>query len=619
MAYSNTTYTGNGATTDFAVPFPYLLKAHVQASVNSVPTAFTWVSAGVLRISPAPAVGATVVLARNSNRTARITEFTNSASLDEATLDKDSDQLMFVAQEAFDQAGTQSYFTADANGDRVRNVADPVLATDAVNKQFLTAFVSALPGSGSDIRPLNNVSATAFTGNNEFTGFLKVKGASFTGDNVATKDILDLNKGLAIFNLTNNAAQIGYGHATQVRRSTGYGLIVGAQLDAIGLDTYEGFVFGTAIEAIHMKGAKGHGVGLESSVVNLNSNPTKYAKIALDLVFKNREDFATTGGDVSGGFGIAGDGTGGNSYNMNTWAIQLSSQTRSDAGATYVGWNRGFRLTDGWGDVAKASAYDNALPYSPGDYVVSGGHVFICTERTTAGTVTSNTAFWSDLGVGTERGAIAIDLSSYGATTASRMVAALKLRGGAKMLWDTEEHISSRFDYVNGIWKLDNDAAQRFGVAVSTGDILINGALRVLGTQSAVSAHRNLAGQALSAGLWTQVAMTTEEYDSRNEFNPGSGIFTATVAGYHDVTWQLQTDGGSTTGGTLYAGVYKNGVLYRANSVVCTATKSDTALVVCRPLLNVGDTIATYGYSPSSTCNITGEPGGTYLFISKRS
>ena len=59
--YSRSNYTGDGAITQRAVSFPFLLRAHVKVYLDDVETtAFTWLHDGLINITTAPANGVNV-------------------------------------------------------------------------------------------------------------------------------------------------------------------------------------------------------------------------------------------------------------------------------------------------------------------------------------------------------------------------------------------------------------------------------------------------------------------------------------------------------------------------------------------------------------------------------
>ena len=60
MAYSYTTYTGNGSTTQYAVAFGYIRREHVLATVAGSAATFTWVNSSLIQMDTAPANGAAV-------------------------------------------------------------------------------------------------------------------------------------------------------------------------------------------------------------------------------------------------------------------------------------------------------------------------------------------------------------------------------------------------------------------------------------------------------------------------------------------------------------------------------------------------------------------------------
>ena len=72
MAYSYTTYTGDGSTTDYAVVFPYLDTDHVNLTVDGVSVSFSWVNSGTVRAAVAPANATVVRVSRSTSRDARI-------------------------------------------------------------------------------------------------------------------------------------------------------------------------------------------------------------------------------------------------------------------------------------------------------------------------------------------------------------------------------------------------------------------------------------------------------------------------------------------------------------------------------------------------------------------
>lgn len=102
MAYSYTTYTGDGSTTDYAVVFPYLDTDHVNLTVDGVSVSFSWVNSGTVRAAVAPANATVVRVSRSTSRGARIKSYADLQMLNMEDMNADALQLFYVAQEAFD-------------------------------------------------------------------------------------------------------------------------------------------------------------------------------------------------------------------------------------------------------------------------------------------------------------------------------------------------------------------------------------------------------------------------------------------------------------------------------------------------------------------------------------
>ena len=135
------TYTGNGSTTGYAIPFSYIASSHIKAFINNVATTAFTVSGSTLTFSSAPANSAVIRIERQTPTDARLVDFTDGSVLTEADLDQSADQNFFIAQETSD--ANQSAMTIDtddkfdAQSKVIKNVANPVNNNDAVNKTYL--------------------------------------------------------------------------------------------------------------------------------------------------------------------------------------------------------------------------------------------------------------------------------------------------------------------------------------------------------------------------------------------------------------------------------------------------------------------------------------------------
>jgi hypothetical protein len=103
MANSYVEYTGNAVTNLFSVPFPYLDKAHVKASVNGVDAVFRWESPNTVTIIPTPANGATVFISRNTPKDTPLIDFQDGVILTETDLDISFLQNFYLCQELTDK------------------------------------------------------------------------------------------------------------------------------------------------------------------------------------------------------------------------------------------------------------------------------------------------------------------------------------------------------------------------------------------------------------------------------------------------------------------------------------------------------------------------------------
>ena len=147
MAYSYIEYVGDGSTKTFNIPFTYLKQADVKVYVGGVDTAFTFTSASVVSLATAPASGVVVRLARTTDASARAVDFQDGSVLSEEDLDKSADQVFKIAQEAIDRANESVVKDPDglfsANNLRIKNLANPVNAQDAVTKSWAESGMSS--------------------------------------------------------------------------------------------------------------------------------------------------------------------------------------------------------------------------------------------------------------------------------------------------------------------------------------------------------------------------------------------------------------------------------------------------------------------------------------------
>ncbi|MBH3413653.1 phage tail fiber protein [Pseudomonas putida] len=144
MAYTPYSYVqlkADGATTNFPFNFPYLDTAHIQVSVDTVVTAFTWVDSYTIKIASAPTAGGVVEIRRITPKDSAIVSFQDGSTLLEADLDLMVTYNLYCAQEAYDGTQASIHLTADGvwdgQGVRGTDFADPVDAQDLMTLNYM--------------------------------------------------------------------------------------------------------------------------------------------------------------------------------------------------------------------------------------------------------------------------------------------------------------------------------------------------------------------------------------------------------------------------------------------------------------------------------------------------
>lgn len=145
------TYTANGSVTSFAFPFRVIKQSdlYVYANGVQVSTGFTVSginnpSGGNVVFTVAPANGTLIRLQRGTSLD-RATDYVEGGQLASDTLDNDFDRIVMMIQDVSNlQMNEASDGTFDAEGKRIKNVADPVSNQDAVTKIYVDSLGAAV-------------------------------------------------------------------------------------------------------------------------------------------------------------------------------------------------------------------------------------------------------------------------------------------------------------------------------------------------------------------------------------------------------------------------------------------------------------------------------------------
>lgn len=147
MASTIAFYTGDGATTDFTVPFDYLAKKFVRVSLGvtilkggdygDTSKDYYFLDKTKVRLKVPPQVGEVLTVRRYTSATDRVVSFKDASVLKATDLDVSAVQTIHIAEEARDIINDalikDKEGNWDAKGNRIVNVGDAVSDGDAVN------------------------------------------------------------------------------------------------------------------------------------------------------------------------------------------------------------------------------------------------------------------------------------------------------------------------------------------------------------------------------------------------------------------------------------------------------------------------------------------------------
>jgi hypothetical protein len=346
MANSFVRYTGNGTTTTYAIPFSYRSTDDLSATVAGVSvTAYTLDAAGTnLTFTTAPANGAAIEIRRTTSQSTKLVDYVSGSVLTESDLDTDSDQAFYMSQEAIDKAGDvisldNVDFNWDVQNKRLKNVADPVDNTDAVNKQFISTNIpniTTVAGISSDVTTVAGISSDVTAVASDATDIGTVATNIASVNTVATNinDVIkvadDLNEAISevetVANDLNEATSEIEVVANNIANVNTVGTDIANVNTVAGIDTDVTTVAGISADVTSV-------AGISTAVSNVNSNSTN-----INAVNANSANINTVAGinaDVTSVAGVSSDVSTVASNNANVSTVAgISSDVTTVAGVS---------------------------------------------------------------------------------------------------------------------------------------------------------------------------------------------------------------------------------------------------------------------------------------------
>lgn len=157
MAFSIQRAVSDGTLQDLGITIQYINRADMQVFIEDVPqvegTDYTWTNDTLIHFTVPVPNGDEVVIRRRTQLSQMLNIFALGAQFNNATMDENFEQVLFIGQEAFEGATiTEVFNDIDMHGFRVRNLGDGSLPGDAVTYGQMQAF---------DQSALNSASAAA--------------------------------------------------------------------------------------------------------------------------------------------------------------------------------------------------------------------------------------------------------------------------------------------------------------------------------------------------------------------------------------------------------------------------------------------------------------------------
>jgi len=155
MAITQTTYTGDGSTTNYSFTFEYLKQADVKVTLDTVATtAFTFANATTLAFTTAPGNGVAIRIFRDTAIDTLSSTFFPGSAIKAEDLNQNFTQNLYVTQESDFEVDT-----ANTTANTAKTTADTALTTS--NTALTTANTAIVTANTAD----TNASAAVTTAN----------------------------------------------------------------------------------------------------------------------------------------------------------------------------------------------------------------------------------------------------------------------------------------------------------------------------------------------------------------------------------------------------------------------------------------------------------------------
>ena len=519
MANSFVRYTGNGSTTAYSVPFSYRAQADVAITIDGVATtAFTWDGAGTtVTFTTAPLNLTSIEIRRTTSQAARLVDYADGSVLKENDLDTDSFQGFYMGQEAIDDANDRikldnTDFQWDAQSKRIKSVADPTAAQDAVTKNYLEntwlstsdkADIATLAGiSGLSTLAANsaNVTTVATAIANVNTVATANTNVGLVATNIASVNTVATNivKVVAVADDLAEAVSEVVTVADDLNEAT-------SEIDTVATNIANVNTVGTAIANVNLVGGSITNVNtVATNIASVNSFANTY-RISSSAPVSSLDVgdlyFDTTANELkvykSSGWAAAGSTVNGTSARFNYTATAAQTTfTGADTNGETLAYDAGF-----------ADVYLNGVRLSGADITITSGTSVVLLVGASAGDILDVVAYGTF-----SVASIAASAITSGTIGVDRIpsITNAKLAGSI-----TEDKLAGSITNA----KLSNSAITINGSAVSLGGSVTVGETKPTVTSSTPSTITNSATSIVIAGT-NFVSIPQVE-----ALNPSTGIW----------------------------------------------------------------------------------------------